>query len=139
MQIIIIAPQGAGKTAISEKIRAALGDEYVIVEEAPRMVAPSGLKEIFTSHESWIPLSCDSRSKELPPFVIPFFGHLPEGYLAQQIGWPYATLRRRRIDLGIEALPVGSLSREGAASRAQIKKAFLAAKKAAGFITPTEE
>ena len=28
MQIIIIAPQGAGKVAVAEKIRAALGDQF---------------------------------------------------------------------------------------------------------------
>jgi len=139
MQIIIIAPQGAGKTAVAEKIRAALGDEYTIVEEAPRMVSPSPLKEIFTSSGSWTLYTGDSKTKELPPFVIPFLGHVPEGFIARQIGWPQISVRRRRMDLGIEALPVGSPTKDGLAQQAAAKRAFLAAKKAAGFITPDEE
>jgi hypothetical protein len=139
MQIIIIAPQGAGKTAVAEKIRAALGDEYTIVDETPRMVSPSPLTEIFTSSGSWMLYMGDSKTKELPPFVIPFLGHVPEGFIARQIGWPQISVRRRRTDLGIEALPVGSPTKDGLAQQAAAKRAFLAAKMAAGFTTPTDE
>jgi hypothetical protein len=139
MQILIIAPQGAGKTAVAEKIRAALGDQYTIVEDTPLMVSPSTLNEIFTSHWSWAPISQDSRKRELPAFVIPFLGHLPDDYIAGQLGWPHITIRRRRVALGLAGISTGRPSVEGLALREQVKSAFLDAKKEAGFVTPVEE
>jgi hypothetical protein len=139
MQIIIIASQGAGKTAVAEKIRAALGDQYTIVEDTPRMVSPSALNEIFGSNESWAPISQDSRKRELPAFVIPFLGHLPDDYIAGQLGWPHITIRRRRTALGLAGISTGRPSVEGLALREQIKQAFIEAKKAAGVVTPVEE
>jgi hypothetical protein len=139
MQIIIIAPQGAGKTAVAEKIRVALGDQFSIVEDAPLMVSPSTLNEIFTSNVSWAPITIDPRKSELPEFVIPFFGHLPDEYIAQQVGWPYISVRRRRMALGLAGVSRGSPSGEVRALREQAKKAFLGAKKMAGFVTPVKE
>jgi len=139
MQIIIIAPQGAGKTAVAEKIRAALGDQYTIVEDAPQMVSPSPLNEIFTSHASWAPITLDSRKRELPAFAIPFLGHLPDDYIAGQLGWPHITIRRRRVALGLAGISTGRPSVEGIFLREQAKQAFIEAKKAAGFVTPVEE
>ena len=139
MQILIIAPQGAGKTAVAEKIRAALGDQFSIVAETPLMVSPSALNEIFGSNESWAPISQDSRKRELPAFVIPFLGHLPDGYIAKQLGWPHITIRRRRTALGLAGIAMGRPSGEGLALREQIKRAFLDAAHTAGFVTPVEE
>jgi hypothetical protein len=139
MQVIIIAPQGAGKTAVAEKIRAALGDQYTVVEDTPLMVSPSTLNEIFTSHGSWAPISQDSRKRELPAFAIPYLGHLPDDYIAKQLGWPHITIRRRRTALGLAGISTGRPSVEGLALREQVKQAFLDAKRTAGFVTPVEE
>jgi hypothetical protein len=139
MQIIIIAPQGAGKTTVAEKIRAALGDQFSIVAETPLMVSPSALNEIFGSNESWAPITLDSRKRELPAFVIPFLGHLPDGYIAGQLNCPHISIRRRRVALGLAGISTGRPSVEGLALREQAKEAFIEAKKAAGFVTPVEE
>jgi hypothetical protein len=141
MQIIIIAPQGAGKVTVAEKIRAALGDQFTIVAETPLMVSPSPLNEIFGSNESWVPLSSVQRREaaEMPEFAVPFLGHLPDTFIAKHIGWAYSAVRARRMRLGMAACDVGRPPRSGEGLREQIKQAFLDAKKAAGFVTPVEE
>jgi hypothetical protein len=107
MQILIVAPQGAGKEEVARKIADALGLD-ILDDGDVTAVSPSGRSGIVTSNAKWVRRGRDST---IPEYVRDALGKLADAEIEDITGIHYQRLWRERQRLGIPKAPRCGTSR----------------------------